>query len=92
MSAASSQATANKVVTQGAGINGVVCETGTTAVTGTFIKIKVIEAATFTLLTMTDATGDALTGFAFPANFEIEGRITAFTLTSGKVLAYTGAF
>lgn len=92
MSSFSSQAAMARVVTQTAGFAGVVCETGTTAVTGSFVKIKVITAATFSTLTMTGATGDAMTGFAFPAGFEIEGPITAFTLTSGSVLAYTGTF
>lgn len=67
---------------------GTVTETGTTAVTGSFKAITVLEAATFSVFTETGATGDAMTGFAIPAGVTLFGNITAFTLTSGKVRAY----
>lgn len=70
------------------GNDGGVNETGTTAVTGDFFAIQVIEAATFTTLTRPDFTGDALTGVEFPAGFVIYGKCTAFTLSAGKVIAY----
>lgn len=66
----------------------VVFESGTTAVTGNFCRIEVVTAATFSTLTCPKASGDAMTGIAFPANFAIKTPITAFTLTSGSVLAY----
>lgn len=69
------------------GQKGVVVETGTTAVTGSFYAIQVLEEATFSLFTDTDASGDAMTGFAISPCI-IFGQITAFTLTSGKVRAY----
>jgi len=73
------------------GSAGCIVETGTTAVTGNFYAIQVMNDATFSLLTDTTATGDAMTGFAIPAGMTIYGNFTAFTLTSGKVRAYTKA-
>lgn len=71
-------------------MNGVVTETGTTAVTGDFYAIQVLEAATFSVFTELAASGDAMTGFAIPAGTWIyNGQgIKAFTLSSGKVRAY----
>ena len=70
--------------------NGVVVETGTTAVTGDFYCIQVLEAATFTTFTENGTTGDAMTGFSVAAGTQIfNGQgITAFTMSSGKVRAY----
>ncbi len=90
MSAFSSQAAQARVVTQQAGASGCYIETGTTAVTGNFVAIEVIEAATFTTLTIANQSGDAPTGFAWPVGSVIRGNITAFTLSSGKVIAYNG--
>lgn len=70
------------------GDNGMHHESGTTPVTGSFYEIYVYSAATFTTLTMSKNTGDALTGIAFPAGTRIKGNITAFTLSSGGVFAY----
>ena len=67
---------------------GLVRESGTTAVTGNFWKLVVTGAATFTLLTIANSSGDAMTGFAFPVGTEIMGKITAFTLSGGSVIAY----
>jgi len=73
-----------------AAMNGVVRETGTTAVTGDFFAIQVLEAATFTTFTENNATGDVMTGFSIPAGTILyNGKgITAFTMSSGKVRAY----
>jgi hypothetical protein len=70
--------------------NGVVIETGTTAVTGDFYAIQILATANFSAFTENVATGDAMTGFDIPAGVTLyNGRgITAFTLTSGKVRAY----
>ena len=70
--------------------NGVVTETGTTAVTGDFYAIQVLEAATFTTFTENASSGDAMTGFSVPAGTILyNGKgITAFTMSSGKVRAY----
>jgi len=70
--------------------NGIVNETGTTAVTGDFYAIQVLEAATFSTFTENGATGDAMTSIAIPAGTVLYNGmgITAFTLTSGKVRAY----
>ena len=67
---------------------GVVVETGTTSITGEFVAVQVLEDATFTVFTETGATGDAMTGFAVSAGTVLYGKITAFTLSSGKVRAY----
>lgn len=69
---------------------GVVVETGTTAVTGKFYAIQVLEAATFTTFTENGASGDAMTGFSIPTGTIIYNGlgITAFTLSGGKVRAY----
>ena len=67
---------------------GVVVETGTTAVTGSFSMVQILEDATFTVFIETGVTGDAMTGFSIPAGTVLAGNITAFTLSSGKVRAY----
>lgn len=69
---------------------GVVIESGTTAVTGDFYAIQVLVAATFTTFTENAASGDAMTGFAVPAGTILyNGKgITAFTMSSGTVRAY----
>jgi len=72
------------------GQNGFLIESGTTALTGLKVAcIVFIEAGAFTTFTASPTpTGDAITGITFPAGFHIFGRISAFTLTSGKVIAY----
>ena len=70
------------------GENGVTVTTNNTAVTGSFTAIQVLEDATFSVFTETGATGQAMTGFTVPAGVTLFGRITAYTLTSGKVRAY----
>lgn len=76
---------------QAHGLAGSVTETGTTAVTGDFYMLDCITATTFSLLTDTLGTGDALTGTALPAGTKLYGRFSAFTLTSGIVRAYNAA-
>jgi hypothetical protein len=73
----------------GAG-NGIVIETGTTAVTGNFYAVQVLAAATFTTFTENGDSGDAMTGFEVPAGTILYNGlgITAFTLSGGKVRAY----
>ena len=75
---------------QSFGQAGATFETGTTAVTGTFCAITFIEDSIFTVLTMVDQDGDDMSTAAvsFPKGLTIYGQITAFTLASGKVLAY----
>lgn len=69
---------------------GVVVKTDTTAVTGKFYAIQVLEDAQFSVLTENAKSGDSMTGFSIPAGTIIYNGlgITAFTLTSGKVRAY----
>ena len=70
------------------GQNGAIVETGTTAVTGVnVVCFQCIEATVFSTLTG-NYTGDNLTGVTLPAGFTFFGRFSAFTLTSGKVIAY----
>lgn len=70
------------------GENGVTVTANTTAVTGSFTAIQVLEDATFSVFTETGAAGQAMTGFVIQAGTILFGRITAYTLTSGKVRAY----
>lgn len=72
---------------QASGAGGILVETGTTAQTGDFCEIQVLEAANFSLLTEARSSGDTMTGFAIPAGTILKGKFTAFTLTSGKVRA-----
>ena len=69
---------------------------------GEYCAILIVEAASFSTLTWAelnvDSAGaavspaaDAITGHTFPAGVTIYGQITAFTITSGKVLAYHAA-
>ncbi len=69
---------------------GVVVQTGTTAVTGKFYAIQVLESATFTTFTEAGKSGDNMTGFSIPAGTILYNGlgITAFTMSSGKVRAY----
>lgn len=70
--------------------NGIVVESGTTAVTGDFYAIQVLVAATFTTFTENAKSGDAMTGFEVPAGTILyNGKgITAFTMSAGTVRAY----
>lgn len=77
------------------GMKGAVLITDTTAVTGEFRGMKVIADATFTLLTTPNVTKNGPTTAVVAAdwgtlseNSVIETKITACTLTSGKVLLY----
>jgi len=78
---------------QSFGQAGATFETGTTAVTGEFCAIAFIEDSIFTLLTWAEQDGDDMStgAVSFPKGFTIYGQITAFTLASGKVLAYKAA-
>lgn len=69
------------------GQNGAVVRTTTTATSGEFHAIHVVADAVFSALTG-NYSGDALTGVTIPAGQVLFGRFTAFTLTSGKVIAY----
>jgi len=79
---------------------GAIVETGTTAITGkSIVAIQFIEDTIFTVLTPADTTngygvpaanGDTLASITLPAGMTIYGRWTAFTLASGKIIAYVG--
>ena len=61
----------------------------TTATTGTFGAIQVINDAVFSALTMPEYTNASdLTTITIAAGQVIYGRCTAFTLTSGVVVAH----
>jgi len=72
------------------GQNGFLIESGTTALTSLKVFcIEFIEAGAFSAFTASPTpTGDAVTGITFPAGFKVFGRISAFTLSAGKVIAY----
>jgi hypothetical protein len=69
------------------GQNGATVETGTTAVTGSFFAIQCIADTVFSSLTG-NYDGDTLAGSTLTSGTIIFGRFSAFTLTSGKVIAY----
>ena len=80
---------------------GAIVETGTTAVTGkSIVAIQFIEDTVFSVLTPADTThgygvgasynGDTLGSVTLPAGMTMYGRWTAFTLASGKIIAYIG--
>jgi len=60
----------------------------TSAITGNFRAIQIINDAVFSLLTDTGSTG-SLTGLTIPAGVVLFGKFTAYTLTSGAVRAYS---
>tara|TARA_R110002074_G_scaffold242477_3_gene414326 strand:+ start:1827 stop:2132 length:306 start_codon:yes stop_codon:yes gene_type:complete len=80
---------------------GAIVETSNTAVTGkSIVAIQFIEDSVFTVLTPSDTTngygvgtsynGDTLASITLPAGMTIYGHWTAFTLGSGKIIAYQG--
>jgi len=77
----------NNIDKQTFGQRGAKIVTDTSATTGEFCALQILEDATFSALTWPELEG-ALTGFAISAGTVIYGQITAFTLSSGKVLAY----
>lgn len=80
---------ANPIATATFGLRGVVNETGTTAVTGIeAYALQCLTETTFSALTESGATGDAITGIAIAGGTILFGNFTAFTLTSGAVRAY----
>lgn len=77
----------NNIDKQTFGQKGATVVTGTSATTGDFCAIQVLEDANFSAVTWPELTG-TLTGIEIPAGTVIYGQITGFTLASGKVLAY----
>jgi len=78
-----------KRVAIGNGLAGVVVTTNTNPVSGQFTIIQVLEDANFSAFSETGVSGQAMTGFVIPAGIAIFGRITGYTLASGKVRAHT---
>lgn len=70
------------------GTLGATHESGTTAVTGAFGAIQALADTVFSVLTASDWTGDSTASMPLPAGAIIYGQFTAFTLTSGRVVAY----
>lgn len=69
------------------GLSGAVTTIDTSAITGNFQAIQILTDAQFSTFTETDGTG-SMTGFVIPAGTVIYGKITAYTLTSGRIRAY----
>jgi len=64
----------------------------TTAMTGNWFAIQVIEEAAFSVLTDASMTvTGTLSGITYPAGLLFFGAFTAFTLSSGAVQAYRTA-
>lgn len=77
---------------QESGEPGVIYETGTTALTGLDVhKIVCLTATQFATLTDAYASGDAITGIAFPAGTVLRGKYSAVTLASGAVALFKAA-
>tara|TARA_R110002074_G_scaffold365931_1_gene539709 strand:+ start:2746 stop:3045 length:300 start_codon:yes stop_codon:yes gene_type:complete len=85
----------------GFGQSGSLLETGTDAVTGKkIVAITFLEDTVFSVLTPETGTnfyignsnnnGDSTASITFPQGITIVGRWSAFTLSSGKVVAYLG--
>lgn len=76
------------------GANGVTNEQGTTARTGFWVAIQVLNDAVFTTFTEegSDGGNDGLLTITIPAGTTLYNAfgITAFTLASGAVRAYKG--
>ena len=79
---------------------GAIVETSTTAITGkSIVAVQMLDDTVFTALTPSDTTngygvgsynGDTLGSITIPSGMTIYGHWTAFTLASGKVIAYQG--
>lgn len=70
------------------GQNGFVYVGDTTATTGNFAAIQVLSDCIFSSLTALNSTVGGLVGLVISAGTIIYGPFTAFTLSSGKVIAY----
>jgi len=69
------------------GLQGFTLVTSTADQTSGYTAIQIVSGAVFTSITGTGISG-TWTGTTIPAGFTIVGRISAFTLTSGTVIAY----
>jgi hypothetical protein len=78
----------NNIDKQTFGQRGAKIVTDTSATTGDFCALQILEDATFSALTWPELEGTFPTDVAISAGTVIYGQITAFTLSSGKVLAY----
>lgn len=67
---------------------GVNVQTDTTQAVGPFTAVTVLAAANFSQWAEVGAEGDVMTGFEIPAGVTLFGKITSFTLLTGKVRAY----
>ena len=86
----------------GLGQGGAIFEDGTTVISSkTNIAIQFVDDSAFTTLTPSTSdfigtaggNGDAIdSDNVFPAGMVIYGQWTAFTLSSGSVIAYQGGF
>ena len=63
---------------------------GDGAVTGSFAALVMVEDTVLTSFTGTNMTG-TWTGITFSAGTQILGDITAFQVTSGRLIAYNSA-
>ena len=70
------------------GQRGFVYVGDTTATPGNFAAIQILADAVFFSLTALYSTVGGLAGITLSAGTVIYGPFTAFTLTSGKVIAY----
>jgi hypothetical protein len=66
--------------------------TTTGVVTGNFQAIQFITDGSFTSVSQTALTGDALTGVTYPAGFVLFAAVTAFQLATGRAIAYSRGY
>ena len=79
---------AGQAVVDIGGAGPVTYTTDTSAVTGNFKYIQCITDTVFSVFTRTNATG-SLTGITIAAGTVLFGHVSAYTLTSGAVAAYS---
>ncbi|UCF13176.1 MAG: hypothetical protein JSW06_02685 [Thermoplasmatales archaeon] len=77
----------NSVELELVGYEGSTVVTGTTGVNGSWRKIHVLADCNFALYTDSAMDGD-ITGNTIKQGTDLTGKITAFRLNSGSVIAY----
>lgn len=78
----------NNIDKQTFGQKGAKYVTDSGSATGEFCALQILEDTTFSSLTWPELEGTFPTDAAIAAGTVIYGQITAFGVTSGKVLAY----
>jgi len=75
-------------LTNSMGVFGFTAVKDTNQRVGKFTSLRIMVAATFSQLKVTNSATDALLNVSFPAGHEILGPVESFTLSAGTVIAY----